>query len=101
MRGELCHERLGEIPRRIETRSVSFEVALFVLLRAKGPAIYLAQPEGLGVRRNCLLGPKVRPFAIDLTRSLQTVGPLALRFIVIDSTQPFWAGLGNRTGPCP
>ncbi len=45
---------LPKTQRKIVIRRLGLEVALFALHRAKGPAIYLAQPEGLGVRRKSL-----------------------------------------------
>jgi len=41
-----------ESPVRLNPR-VSFEVARFLCFRAKGPAIHIAQPNGLGIRCNC------------------------------------------------
>ena len=55
--------------------------------RANGPAIYLAQPEGLGVVSKCSLGPKVRPFVLQVSTANQTAGPLVLH--IHWSNQPF------------
>ena len=60
--------------------------------RANGPAIYLAQPEGLGVVSEPYLGPKVRPFTIlrfHRQSNCQAVGP---KYSVSKRTQPFRLG---------
>ena len=59
---------------------VSFEVALFPTFRTKGPALCLAQANGLGDVFSSSLGPKVRPFAKPRPKHIQTAGPFALQF---------------------
>ena len=90
-----------EIARFFVTRRVSLEVALFRWLRAEGPAIYLAQPNGLGKRNERRQGPKVRPFASS-HRTRQTngraVGPRILWCFRIPSPLD-WAR--QRNGALP
>ena len=45
----------------IQARSASLDVALLFRQRANGPAIYLAQPAGLGFHADSHLGLKARP----------------------------------------
>ena len=47
----------------METRRVSFDVALLHPQQANGPAVYLAQAEGLGFQADNHLGLKARPLA--------------------------------------
>jgi hypothetical protein len=37
---------------KFDTQGASFDIELFFGFRAEGPAIYLAQPEGLGTHAN-------------------------------------------------
>ena len=66
-------------------------------LRGKAPAVYLAQPEGLG-NKGRIAPEGQRPGRLQITRYLgrglahQTAGPLALSTITKPETQPFRLG---------
>ena len=68
--------------------------------RANGPAILLAQPEGLGIVSEVLLGPKVRPFQIPPVQrgsNCQAVGP---KFPMLNRPSPSgWASETTRALP--
>ena len=77
----------------METRRVSFDVALLHPQRANGPAVYLAQPEGLGFQADNHLGLKARPLASQQqSENKLTVRPLALSFTHPTFSQPFRLG---------
>ena len=68
--------------------------------RANGPAILLAQPEGLGIVSEVMLGPKVRPFQIPPVQrgsNCQAVGP---KFPMLNRPSPSgWASETTRALP--
>ena len=86
----------------VQTRLASFDVALFHRLRANGPAIYLAQPEGLGIHSNDHLGLKVRTFYQPTTWRQQANGQAFGPFFFLSNLYPaLQAGLGKLSGLCP
>ena len=82
-----------------------FDVTLLHRLRANGPAIYLAQPEGhegLGIHSDDRLGLKVRPFDQPATWRRQINGQAFGPFFFQSNPFPaLQAGLGKLSGPCP
>ncbi len=67
------------------------------LVRAKGPAIYIAQPSGLGIHfANCSSGPTARPFVLTVRDRSLMAGPLALEIFSFHRHAPArWAGLSK------
>ena len=79
-----------------------FGAALLHRQRANGPAIYLAQSEGLGVHANDHLGLKARPLD-QLAKMRQPVNGQAFGpFFYLSNLSPaLQAGLGKLSGLCP
>ena len=90
-----------EIGGVITTRRVSFEVAFFQILRAKGPAIYLAQPNGLGNRKKFLRAEGRTVCRVLPSRRSKWPGRWPCDIGLFSQHPALQAGLGKRPGLCP
>ncbi len=96
---QILNRRVSEV--QADASLTSFEVALLYSIRANGPAVYLAQPIGLGFRSRLTQGLKARPVAARvLPNRSKWAGPLVLNNRVNVSPSPLgWARQMNGALP--